>query len=139
MDKRLHGGDVVQHRGSGRIGRVTRFAHDGTTDFMDGETGPYKQDDFIRLVPEKEPDRRPKVGVGIFVRRPDGAILMGLRKGSHGAGTWWLPGGLVEADEDLIDATEREMHEETGLTPYVEIVPGPCPLRVLYAAPTCLR
>jgi 8-oxo-dGTP diphosphatase len=60
-------------------------------------------------------DRRPKVGVGIFVRRPDGGILMGQRLGSHGAGTWSIPGGLVEADETLLQAAQRELGEETGL------------------------
>jgi hypothetical protein len=32
------------------VGKVARFAHDGTTDFWaDNETGPYKQADFERL------------------------------------------------------------------------------------------
>lgn len=63
----------------------------------------------------REVDRRPKVGVGIFVRRPDGTFLMGLRKGSHGEGTWSIPGGLIEADETVLQAAQRELSEETGL------------------------
>lgn len=31
-------------------------------------------------------DRRPKVGVGVFVVNQDGHFLMGKRKGSNGAG-----------------------------------------------------
>jgi 8-oxo-dGTP diphosphatase len=66
--------------------------------------------------PTKTPvDRRPKVGVGVFVRRPDGTFLMGLRKGSHGADTWSIPGGLIEADETACQAAQRELSEETGL------------------------
>lgn len=52
IDKLLRKGDVVRHRGSGRIGTVTGFAHDGTIDVMVDETGPYKQEAFERLVPE---------------------------------------------------------------------------------------
>jgi 8-oxo-dGTP pyrophosphatase MutT (NUDIX family) len=40
---------------------------------------------------------------------------MGLRKGSHGANTWSIPGGLIEADETMCQAAQRELSEETGL------------------------
>lgn len=128
-DPRLQGGDIVQHKGSGRVGRVTGFAHDGTVDVMVDETGPYQQSAFVRLVPEQPPDRRPKVGVAVFVRRPDGAILMGLRKGSHGAGTWHLPGGLIEADETVCFAASRELEEETGIGWYARALVAPASLR----------
>ncbi|WP_413777060.1 NUDIX domain-containing protein, partial [Streptococcus pneumoniae] len=45
----------------------------------------------------------PKVGVAIIARRPDGCILMGRRKGSHGAGTHSVPGGHLEPGEDIVD------------------------------------
>jgi 8-oxo-dGTP diphosphatase len=57
---------------------------------------------------------RPKVGVGVLVER-NGKILMGKRIGSHGEGTWCLPGGHVEFGEKLVDAAAREAKEETGL------------------------
>ena len=58
--------------------------------------------------------KRPKVGVGVFVKR-DGKILVGRRKGSHGAGTWALPGGHLEPGESFETCCKREVLEETGL------------------------
>lgn len=49
-DEWFHVGDVVRHKASGLVGKVARFASDGTTDFFDEKgTGPYKQADFERL------------------------------------------------------------------------------------------
>jgi 8-oxo-dGTP diphosphatase len=59
--------------------------------------------------------KRPKVGVGVFVKR-NGKILVGKRKGSHGAGTWALPGGHLEPGESFERCCKREVLEETGLT-----------------------
>lgn len=39
-----------------------------------------------RATPLTEGDRRPKVGVGVFVLNEQNDFLMGKRKGSHGAG-----------------------------------------------------
>jgi len=60
-------------------------------------------------------DPRPRVGVGVIVLR-DGRVLLGQRAGSHGAGTWALPGGHLEFGEDVADCARREVLEETGLT-----------------------
>lgn len=57
---------------------------------------------------------RPKVGVGVFVIK-DGRILFGKRKNSHGDGTWSLPGGHLEYNEQIEDCAKREVLEETGL------------------------
>jgi 8-oxo-dGTP diphosphatase len=48
-------------------------------------------------------------------------ILLGLRKGAHGAGTWSLPGGRIEPGESPKAAAEREVLEETGLKVDVEV------------------
>jgi 8-oxo-dGTP diphosphatase len=58
-------------------------------------------------------DKRVKVGVGVFIER-DGKILMGLRKGKRGGGTWSLPGGHLEPDESFGECAAREALEETG-------------------------
>jgi 8-oxo-dGTP diphosphatase len=59
-------------------------------------------------------DIAPRVGVGVIVLR-GGLILLGQRVGSHGAGTWALPGGHLEFGEDVEQCAMREVMEETGL------------------------
>lgn len=54
------------------------------------------------------------VGVGAIVLR-DGLVLLGQRLGSHGVGTWALPGGHLEFGESVEDCAAREVLEETGL------------------------
>jgi 8-oxo-dGTP diphosphatase len=56
----------------------------------------------------------PRVGVGVIVLR-DGRVLLGERRGSHGGGTWALPGGHLEAGETPEQCAAREVLEETGL------------------------
>ena len=68
-------------------------------------------------------ERHPRVGVGVLVFR-DGQVLLGERLGSHGAGTWALPGGHLEYGEDPVACARRELLEETGLKA-VTLVPGP--------------
>ena len=61
----------------------------------------------------------PRVGVGVFVVQ-QGKVLLGLRRGSHGSGTWGSPGGHLEHGEAILDCARREVLEETGLEVEIE-------------------
>ncbi len=56
-----------------------------------------------------------RAGVVVFLFDEKGRILIGKRKGSHGAGTWSLPGGKLEFKERALSTISRELIEETGL------------------------
>lgn len=55
-----------------------------------------------------------RVGVGVFVFK-DGKFLLQKRQGSHGEGTWSLPGGHLEYGESFEDTARREVVEEAGI------------------------
>jgi ADP-ribose pyrophosphatase YjhB (NUDIX family) len=53
--------------------------------------------------------------VGAVVRDPDGRLLLIRRGNPPSRGLWSLPGGRVEPGENVAQAVEREVREETGL------------------------
>ena len=55
-----------------------------------------------------------RVGIGVIVCK-DGKFLIQRRKGSHGSGTWSIPGGHLEFNEQFEDTAKREVFEETGV------------------------
>ncbi|KAF8066283.1 NUDT2 [Scenedesmus sp. PABB004] len=59
----------------------------------------------------------PQVGVGAFVvnARREVLVVQEANGPLRGEGFWKMPTGLVHAGEDLIDAVEREVAEETGV------------------------
>lgn len=58
--------------------------------------------------------RWPRVGVGVLIVR-DGKVLIGQRKGSHGAGQYALPGGKLEWMETWETCARREVLEECAI------------------------
>ena len=54
------------------------------------------------------------IGCGGVVMR-DGNALLVQRGWDPGRGSWQIPGGYVEHDEDIVQAVEREVLEETGI------------------------
>jgi 8-oxo-dGTP diphosphatase len=55
-----------------------------------------------------------KVGIGVMVIK-DGKVLLGKRKGKHGAGEYAWPGGNFEYMESFEECAKREVMEETGM------------------------
>ncbi len=56
----------------------------------------------------------PRVGIGVMVVKA-GAVLLGQRKGSHGAGEYAFPGGHLEYLESFEQCAKRETQEECGI------------------------
>lgn len=58
-----------------------------------------------------------RVGVGVVIVRGGAVpeILLGLRRGAHGAGSWACPGGHLDFGESVEQCARRETLEETGL------------------------
>lgn len=69
----------------------------------------------------KMTEKYPRPGVSVFVIH-DMHFLMMKRKGSHGEGTWALPGGGVEWGERISETVIRELQEEIGLIVSIEDV-----------------
>jgi 8-oxo-dGTP diphosphatase len=57
---------------------------------------------------------RPGIGVAVFIIK-DKKFLMIKRRGSHGQGTWSVPGGWMEYGETFDQTSKREVLEEVGL------------------------
>ena len=63
------------------------------------------------------------IGCGGVVMRGDKALL--IQRGINpGRGTWQIPGGYAESDEEIVYAVEREVLEEAGITARVTDVVG---------------
>lgn len=56
--------------------------------------------------------RHPVTGTTIIPVLPDGRIVLIQRSDS---GKWGLPGGMIDWGEDIPNAANRELQEETGL------------------------
>ena len=70
----------------------------------------------IRLQKQlREARHQVRVGVAVAIVNDKREVLFGRRKGSHGNGTWSLPGGHVDFGEAPNITAYREVKEETGL------------------------
>jgi MOSC domain-containing protein YiiM/ADP-ribose pyrophosphatase YjhB (NUDIX family) len=58
--------------------------------------------------------RKRSIGVGVIVVRSE-HVLLGLRRGAHGAGSWSFPGGNLDGDESVEVCALRELSEEVGV------------------------
>lgn len=58
--------------------------------------------------------RYPLVGVGVMILK-EGKVLLGRRKGSHGAAEYAGTGGHMNYMESLVATAKRETLEETGM------------------------
>jgi len=56
------------------------------------------------------------LSAAVYVRR-EGKILILKRAGGEATGAWFIPGGAVDAGEDVETAARRELFEEAGLRP----------------------
>lgn len=83
------------------------------------------------LAPVKTEYSGPMVGTSVIVRRPDGMVLMGVRKGAHGAGKYSFPGGKEDHGESPDQSARRELREEAGIDAEVSLfLPHPMVSRV---------
>lgn len=82
---------------------------------------------MIRIEPDPSRALGVRASVSAIIRNDAGAVL--LQQRSDG-GQWGLPGGSIEIGESVVEATAREVREETGLRVTVGRLIG------IYSAPT---
>lgn len=62
--------------------------------------------------------RRSEKGLEVLLAHPGGPFWR-----NRDAGAWTIPKGIVEPDEDILDAARREFVEETGIIPNPPFIP----------------
>ncbi len=84
--------------------------------FFDTETQSHRegQKKVCEGMNKSQTKKHPLIGVGVIVVH-EGQLLLGKRKGAHGAGAWSCAGGHLEFGECVEACARRELLEETGL------------------------
>lgn len=59
-----------------------------------------------------------------IVLKKEQSFLLALRKNKPAQGQWWFPGGRVFKGERLVEAVERKLLQEIGLSATIEKVLG---------------
>ena len=62
--------------------------------------------------------RRAQNGLELFLAHPGGPFWK-----DRDAGAWTIPKGIIDQDEDPLDAARREFAEETGIEPHGPFIP----------------
>jgi 8-oxo-dGTP diphosphatase len=62
----------------------------------------------------KKTNNIPRIGIGVLIFK-NRKFLMQTRAGSHGEGSWSVPGGHLEFSESFAETARREVFEETGV------------------------
>ena len=62
--------------------------------------------------------RRAQNGLELFLAHPGGPFWK-----DRDAGAWTIPKGIIDQDEDPLDAARREFTEETGIQPQGPFIP----------------
>lgn len=60
--------------------------------------------------------RNTRVGVSVVLVNKKNEVLVGIRKGAHGAGLLAVPGGHIEFSEAFETTCNRELMEEIGIS-----------------------
>jgi 8-oxo-dGTP diphosphatase len=64
---------------------------------------------------EFDKNKRPKVGLGVYILNDKNQLLLLKRASAHGSGSWCPPGGHIEFGESFFDCAKRETKEESDL------------------------
>lgn len=86
---------------------------------------PDKEDETDHWAAKKETGFYGRQGAGcIIMARDTGRFMLGLRSRQvEEPGTYGTFGGAIDGDEDPLEATQREVNQETGYTGSVEMIP----------------
>ncbi|MEU0837565.1 NUDIX hydrolase [Streptomyces sp. NPDC005969] len=87
----------------------------GTTESTDAPSEPAKPTWMPREEWVKTQPQALIASCVVLLDRRRRMLMLRYAPGQPSAGSWWLPGGMLDHGEDPLTAAWREMHEETGI------------------------